>query len=97
MTFATLSIEVSLSYSRRSGLIPTRKRDTRVSQHRTSDWRDSTVGFGLILGTGIGATIGLILAGGAGLALGAAFGAAGGVVLGAIVRGLYKSRSSRDG
>lgn len=63
-----------------------------MSQNRTNDWRDNIVGFGIILGAAIGATIGLILAGGAGLALGGAFGAAGGVVLGAIVRSLSESR-----
>lgn len=61
-----------------------------MSQDRTNDWRDSIVGFGIILGAAIGATIGLILAGGAGLALGIAFGGAGGVVLGAIARSLYQ-------
>lgn len=60
-----------------------------MSQNRTSDWRDSIVGLGMILGAAIGATIGLILAGGAGLALGTAFGGAGGIVLGAIARSLY--------
>lgn len=64
-----------------------------MSQHRANDWRDNIVGFGIILGAAIGATIGLILAGGAGLALGIAFGAAGGVVLGAIARNLYEGRS----
>ncbi len=64
-----------------------------MSQNRTNDWRDSIVGFGIILGAAIGATIGLILAGGAGLALGSAFGAAGGVVLGAIARSLYERRN----
>lgn len=64
-----------------------------MSQNRTNDWRDSIVGFGIILGAAIGATIGLILASGAGLALGSAFGAAGGVVLGAIARSLYESRN----
>jgi len=63
-----------------------------VSQNRTNDWRDSIVGFGIVLGTAIGATIGLIVAGGPGLALGGAFGAAGGVVLGAIARSSYGSR-----
>ena len=63
-----------------------------MSQDRTNDWRDSIVGFGIILGAGIGATIGLILAGGAGLAIGVAFGAGGGVVLGAMVRSLYEER-----
>lgn len=66
---------------------------TFVSQDRTSDWRDSIVGLGIIFGSAIGGTIGLILAGGAGLALGIAFGGAGGVVLGAIARSLYESRS----
>jgi hypothetical protein len=64
-----------------------------VSQNRTNDWRDNIVGFGIILGAGIGATIGLILAGGAGLALGVAFGAGGGVVLGATARNLYEKRN----
>ncbi len=63
-----------------------------VSQNRTNDWRDSIVGFGMILGAAIGATIGLIVAGGAGLALGGAFGGAGGIVFGAIARSLYESR-----
>lgn len=63
-----------------------------MSQHRRSDWRDSIVGFGIILGAAIGATVGLILADGAGLALGIAFGAAGGVVLGAMVRSLNENR-----
>lgn len=68
------------------------ERGDAVSQNPTKEWRDSAVGFGIILGTAIGATIGLILAGGTGLALGGAFGAAAGVVLGAITRSLYESR-----
>ncbi len=64
-----------------------------MSQNRTNDWRDSMVGFGIILGAAIGATIGLILAGGAGLALGIAFGGGGGVVLGAIARSFYQNGS----
>ena len=63
-----------------------------MSRQRTNDWRDSIVGFGMILGAAIGSTIGLIVAGGAGLALGIAFGGAGGVVLGAMARSLYESR-----
>lgn len=65
---------------------------TFVSQKRTNDWIDSIVGFGIILGTAIGATIGMIVAGGAGLALGGAFGGAAGVVLGAIARSFLSSR-----
>lgn len=64
-----------------------------MSENRKNDWRDSMVGFGIILGSAIGATIGLILGGGAGFALGIGFGAAGGVVLGAIARSLYEHRS----
>lgn len=61
-----------------------------MSQNGSSDWRDSIVGLGTILGAAIGATVGLILADGADLALGIAFGAAGGVVLGAIGRSLFE-------
>lgn len=64
-----------------------------MSDDRSKDWRDSIVGFGIILGAAIGATIGLILAGGAGMALGTSFGAAAGVVIGAMVRSLYESRN----
>lgn len=63
-----------------------------MSQDQTSAWRDSIVGFGIILGAAIGGTIGLIVAGGAGLALGGAFGAGVGVVVGAIARSLYERR-----
>lgn len=59
---------------------------------RTSKWRDSLVGLGLVIGAGAGAALGLILAGGEGLALGAAIGAGLGIVLGAIVRNLAEGR-----
>lgn len=61
---------------------------TSVTKQQTDDWRNSIVGFGIILD----AAIGLILEGGAGLALGVGFGAAGGVVLGATARSPWMVR-----
>lgn len=77
----------------RSWLLSRTERCDIVSGNQTNDWIDSIVGFGIILGSAIGATIGLIFGGGAGLALGIGFGAAGGLVLGAIARSLYEHRN----
>lgn len=57
---------------------------------RTSNWRDSLVGLGLVMGAGVGTVFGLILAGGTGIALGAAIGGGLGIVLGAIATNLVE-------
>lgn len=64
-----------------------------MSQKSKSNASDSIVGFGILLGGAIGATIGLILAGGAGLAIGTAFGAVAGIVLGAMTQSFFRDRN----